>query len=105
MTSTTHDCTTSAPTNPAENLVQILNNISDRIEAYADQQDNYVNINMAMKYVTETKLWDPTLDNIDELVRCFNEGPKNRCTKCKVDMGRCNPRQLCGKYRCLDDYD
>ena len=26
---------------------------------------------------------------------------KNLCTKCNVDMGDCNPRQLCGKTRCL----
>lgn len=35
---------------------------------------------------------------------------ENRCTKCNVDMGPCNPRQLCGKTKCdnlpdWDDYD
>lgn len=27
----------------------------------------------------------------------------NRCLICGVDMGDCNPRQLCGKWRCLDE--
>jgi hypothetical protein len=26
-----------------------------------------------------------------------------RCCQCGVDMGPCNPRQLCGKYRCDND--
>jgi hypothetical protein len=29
---------------------------------------------------------------------------KNRCTECNVDMGDCNPRQLCGKTYCLERY-
>lgn len=32
---------------------------------------------------------------------------KNLCITCKIDMGDCNPRQLCGKTYCLfeDDCD
>ena len=31
-------------------------------------------------------------------------GPmKNLCVICGVDMGDCNPRQLCGKTRCYED--
>tara|TARA_Y100000389_G_scaffold149773_1_gene149228 strand:- start:96 stop:479 length:384 start_codon:yes stop_codon:yes gene_type:complete len=29
----------------------------------------------------------------------------NRCIECSVDMGRCNPRQYCGKTHCLDPPD
>ena len=25
----------------------------------------------------------------------------NLCIECGIDMGDCNPRQLCGKWRCL----
>ena len=28
------------------------------------------------------------------------EGMMNRCLECQVDMGKCNPRQLCGKTYC-----
>ena len=26
----------------------------------------------------------------------------NLCLECGEDMGDCNPRQLCGKWRCLN---
>ena len=26
--------------------------------------------------------------------------PKNLCTECGIDMGSCNPRQMCGKTYC-----
>lgn len=26
----------------------------------------------------------------------------NLCIECGIDMGECNPRQLCGKTRCLN---
>ena len=29
-----------------------------------------------------------------------DQGPMNRCLECNVDMGRQNPRQLCGKWQC-----
>jgi len=29
--------------------------------------------------------------------------PKNLCQQCGVDLGRTNPRQLCGKWRCLKE--
>ena len=32
-----------------------------------------------------------------------DDGPEvNRCIDCRIDMGACNPRQLCGKVRCLN---
>lgn len=27
----------------------------------------------------------------------------NLCMDCGVDMGNCNPRQLCGKWKCLNE--
>ena len=30
----------------------------------------------------------------------YKISPKNRCIYCKVDMGECNPRQLCYKTYC-----
>lgn len=33
----------------------------------------------------------------------YKDEMKNLCLKCGVDMGACNPRQLCGKIYCLDD--
>ena len=31
------------------------------------------------------------------------EGMMNRCLECGIDMGRCNPRQLCGKTYCYSN--
>jgi hypothetical protein len=28
---------------------------------------------------------------------------KNRCVECNIDMGLCNPRQLCGKLYCMNE--
>ena len=34
---------------------------------------------------------------------CYSDGePINRCIECGVDMGACNPRQYCGKWKCND---
>lgn len=29
----------------------------------------------------------------------------NACLICGIDMGSCNPRQLCGKVRCYKNYE
>ena len=31
------------------------------------------------------------------------EESKNRCIICNIDMGDCNPRQLCGKWCCENE--
>ncbi len=38
--------------------------------------------------------------NFKELIENNKEGILNRCVECKIDMGRSNPRQLCGKTFC-----
>jgi hypothetical protein len=40
-----------------------------------------------------------------KIIRDYEKEPKpwvNRCVECGVDMGDCNPRQFCGKWRCYD---
>jgi hypothetical protein len=32
-------------------------------------------------------------------------GVENRCMQCGTDLGDCNPRQLCGKTHCENDWD
>lgn len=36
-------------------------------------------------------------------IKSNNEGMINRCTACGTDMGRTNPRQLCGKTYCHNE--
>ena len=40
-------------------------------------------------------------DRINE--RIENKTLQNFCTDCGIDMGDCNPRQLCGKRMCMDE--
>ena len=40
-------------------------------------------------------------DKINE--RIENKTLQNFCTDCGIDMGDCNPRQLCGKRMCMDE--
>jgi len=48
-----------------------------------------------------TDYYETTLSN---KVYGFNEKTMSfHCLTCGVDMGPQNPRQLCGKWRCLDD--
>lgn len=44
-----------------------------------------------------TKISDRINDRIE------NKTLQNFCTDCGIDMGDCNPRQLCGKRMCMDE--
>ena len=43
------------------------------------------------------------IEGFKKLIEENSEGTINRCTVCQTDMGRQNPRQLCGKIRCLSE--
>lgn len=50
---------------------------------------------------TDTYLnFENILINFRELIDNNKEGMINRCVECNIDMGRSNPRQLCGKTFC-----
>ena len=46
------------------------------------------------EHINCNKLW---VDNTDE-----DNVIVNRCLECGIDMGPQNPRQLCGKWRCVN---
>ena len=46
--------------------------------------------------------YDKILESFIESIIDNNDGIKNRCTECNVDMGYSNPRQLCGKTYCMN---
>ena len=42
-------------------------------------------------------------DKLDNKIYGYNyETYSWHCLECGIDMGSCNPRQLCGKYYCYD---
>jgi hypothetical protein len=51
--------------------------------------------------------FDKIKDDFIKLLEEHSEGMMNKCLECGTDMGRSNPRQLCGKTYCyyggLDD--
>lgn len=64
-------------------------------------EDILTNLVIDLENKTDTYL------NISNIINDFKkslldnrEGMINRCLECGVDMGRCNPRQLCGKTIC-----
>lgn len=57
------------------------------IEEENDYYINYENVVKDFKTILD--------ENIEGLI--------NRCTVCKDDMGRSNPRQLCGKTICYNE--
>ena len=67
---------------------EIIDNLVNSITEYnKDVSDTYTNLELLQ----------------EKLVLLINEcqtGYVNRCLECDVDMGECNPRQLCGKTYC-----
>lgn len=46
--------------------------------------------------------FDKIKEEVIKIIKENCEGMMNRCIECGVDMGRSNPRQLCGKTFCHD---
>ena len=66
-----------------DKLYELISNIEER-------ESNYYNYeNIIEKFLKNLKEND--------------EGMMNRCTSCGEDMGRLNPRQLCGKTYCHNE--
>lgn len=75
---------------------------TDLIHKTVEELDYYVDLGALTK---KLEIFPQlTTDIILSFVGDFKEGIKNRCLICQVDMGRSNPRQLCGKWMCHNDY-
>ena len=54
----------------------------------------------------QTLITDYFTPIIKKIYGGYNENTKSwECTQCGRDMGPQNPRQLCGKWRCLSVYN
>lgn len=91
--------------------IEIEHLLRDFVDKYSEDTDSYYNENL-IKIITSYLTVKQMQDYIDEtfgiprkITRIFDEyreGMMNRCLECGVDMGIHNPRQLCGKYICLE---
>jgi len=79
-----------------ESLEQILNEALASADVYIDEES-------ALTELVQTRNWYPTSNDLIALITKYSLGQKNRCLCCKVDMGQMNPRQYCGKTRCLQE--
>lgn len=71
--------------------VDTKDGIGCHISLYEDRYDGSDDL----KYIIERILSTMRVKNIDTDIL-----ESNYCLECGVDMGSCNPRQLCGKSRC-----
>ena len=75
------------------------NSTSDEEE---EEEDNKVNEDM-IKLANSNPLDQEENEEVSKLFGSSSDDEiKNLCTECGIDMGPCNPRQLCGKTRCLE---
>lgn len=97
------------------NYDNIEEDIYDNIEKFVTNKNNMnilINKNLSDIEIflsTYQKINNCIIDRenfykyLEKLVEDNMSGFINRCLECNVDMGRCNPRQLCGKWRCYGD--
>ena len=52
--------------------------------------------NVKDKYINDESL----INSIEQIFKEIPRGQINRCLECNIDMGECNPRQLCAKMYC-----
>jgi hypothetical protein len=67
-----------------------------------DNMDSSKNSDIIQNNIEE-KIDDTIDDTINEDNILFDLAPYdgiNRCLECGIDLGECNPRQLCGKTYC-----
>lgn len=70
---------------------QLYKCFRENLYLYQDTLDEYLDI-------------DRIIYDLENSIKNNNEGMINRCTECNIDMGRCNPRQLCGKTYCQNNF-
>ena len=86
-----------------------LNNVADvfeeKIEVNKKSYDDVLyQLIIDLEQQSDTYLNVPVIiEGFKKLIEENSEGTINRCTVCQTDMGRQNPRQLCGKTRCLSE--
>ena len=73
-----------------ESMSKLYTTLQKALEEYENETDNYLNKEKCIKYM------------LTQLESC-DKGLKNKCLVCGLDMGYCNPRQLCGKGVCNNE--
>lgn len=100
------------------NFEKIIEDINTNIKFYINIPDSknhvldptYEDLEEYINLYEKTHNYKYSLDRakfynyIIELIDNNSGGMINRCLVCNIDMGECNPRQLCGKWKCDMEY-
>ena len=70
---------------------------SFKSKLYYEIKDYFENVKD--KYINDKSL----INSIEKMFKEIPKGQVNRCLECNIDMGECNPRQLCGKWYCTNN--
>ena len=94
------NCTLDIILNNNPNINKLINNFNNNLKyaVMSDDIDHYINFDKIEEDLNNnnTSIYDIIKRNI--------RGKKNRCIECNQDIGECNPRQLCGKTHCNNNY-
>tara|TARA_B100001093_G_scaffold517631_1_gene599806 strand:+ start:4012 stop:4263 length:252 start_codon:yes stop_codon:yes gene_type:complete len=71
-------------------IEKFLPEIDKIISSIQEESDYYLN-------------FESIVEDLIESINRNKEGIINRCVECNIDMGRSNPRQLCGKTFCCSE--
>lgn len=75
----------------------------DEVTKEIDAGNVYADVDEVMTEIRQFIDKGVSSDQIKAAIEKHSMGIKNRCFECGVDMGICNPRQLCNKTYCGGD--
>ena len=73
------------------NINRDINNIISKLSYHSDY------------YLNTNNIYNEIYLTIINSLKSNSHEIKNRCLICNQDIGRDNPRQLCGKIRCINE--
>ena len=82
-------------------FIKLIKNFNKELIEFvlSDEIDHYINYERI-----EDEL-NCNNSNIYNIIKNNIRGEKNRCLECNQDIGECNPRQLCAKTYCENNYE
>lgn len=82
--------------------VKLENSLKEKI-SFKDSSWENILYKLLQNIEKETSTYlnhDEIIEDLKFSIKNNTEGTVNKCVECGIDMGRCNPRQLCGKTFC-----
>lgn len=90
------------PSAPCKPLALPVTTWKSSIPTIADNSDCYINEEGLCRELDEVAktIYMLSVPDFERILDRHTCAPKNRCLGCGIDMGDCNPRQLCEKTHC-----